>query len=183
MRLRVVLRQVHHWSSVVLAVPLLIMIGAGVLLMLKKESAWIQPPSVTGVKPDAVPMAGFDALFEAARSVEQAGITSWPDLARVDVKPGKGIAKFVSVTNWEVQVDTHTASVLRLAYRRSDIIEAIHDGSYFGPWVKLGLFLPTGVLLFIMWATGIYLFALPHLKRAAKRRRRQRPHSASPLRP
>ncbi len=155
----------------VLALPLVIMIGAGILLMLKKELAWIQPPSASGVEREAVPVARFETLFEAAKSVEQAGITTWADLDRVDVKPGKGMVKFVSASRWEVQVDTHTAEVLHVAYRRSDLIEAIHDGSYFADWVKLYIFLPTGILLLIMWITGLYLFALPHFKNAEKRRK------------
>ncbi len=174
------LRQVHHWSSVILAVPLLIMIGAGVLLMLKKDVVWIQPATVSGATPGTAPPLSLSALFEAARSVETAGITTWADLARMDVKPGKGVAKFVSASNWEVQVDIHTGRVLQVAYRRSDIIEALHDGSFFADWTKLGLFLPTGLLLFVMWATGLYLFALTHVKRAAKRRRRPRPQDISP---
>ncbi len=184
MKLRVLLRQIHHWASLVLAVPLVVMIGAGILLMLKKDIAWIQPPSAAGIERQAVPLASFEDLFAASRSVEQAGITTWADLSRVDVKPGKGMVKFVSASNWEVQVDTHTAEVLQVAYRRSDIIEAIHDGSFFADWTKLYVFLPTGVVLFVMWATGLYLFALPHLKRAEKRRaRRSGAGPRSPSRP
>ena len=34
--------------------------------------------------------------------------------------------------------------------RRSDLIESIHDGSYFGgDWTKLGLFLPAGIVLLL----------------------------------
>lgn len=174
MRLRILLRQVHHWASVFLAIPLVVMIGAGILLMLKKDVDWIQPPSASGTERSAVPVASFEALFEAAKSVEKAGIGDWQDLERVDVKPGRGMAKFVSATNWEVQVDTHTAEVLQVAYRRSDIIEAIHDGSFFSDWTKHYVFLPTGIILFVMWATGLYLFALPHIQRAKNRARRRR---------
>ncbi len=173
MRLRIALRKIHHWASVVLALPLVIMIGAGILLMLKKESAWIQPPTASGVERTDVPRADFQTLFDAARSVPQAQIDHWSDLERVDVKPGKGIVKFVAANNWEVQVDTHTGDVVQVAYRRSDIIESIHDGSFFASWAKLYVFLPTGLLLFVMWATGLYLFALPHLKNAEKKRRRR----------
>jgi hypothetical protein len=60
--------------------------------------------------------------------------------------------------------------VLHTAYRRSDLIESIHDGSFFGgDWTKLGLFLPAGIVLFLMWLTGLWLFWLPF---SVKRKRK-----------
>lgn len=171
MRTQTLLRKIHHWGSFLIAFPLLIMIGAGVLLMIKKEVEWIQPSSQKGVERQTVPMASLQDMFNAALTVEKAGFTNWEQLARADLKPGKGIIKFVSDTNWEVQVDTHTSEVLQVAQRRSDVIEAIHDGSYFANWVKLGIFLPAGIGLFILWVTGIYLFLSIELKKIKNKRR------------
>jgi hypothetical protein len=56
-----------------------------------------------------------------------------------------------------------------VAYRRSDVIEQIHDGSFFSDAVKLYVFLPTGVFLILMWGTGLYLFLLPRLRRKRPR--------------
>lgn len=173
MKLQVLFRQIHHWGSIIIAIPLIIMIGAGILLMVKKEFEWIQPSTIKGVERNSVPSQPFQTLFDAAKSVPEAGIKDWSDLDRFDVKPGKGIVKFVSDSNWEVQIDSHTAEILQVAYRRSDIIEAIHDGSYFADWMKLGLFLPAGIVLLILWITGIYLFFLPHVKKAQKKRKKQ----------
>ena len=106
-----------------------------------------------------------------SRTIKHAEFTSWAELERADLKPGKGIIKFVSATQWEVQVDTSTAKVLKVAERRSDIIESIHDGSYFADWMKLGLFLPVGILLFVLWLTGVYLFVLTEYKKAKKRKK------------
>jgi hypothetical protein len=70
-----------------------------------------------------------------------------------------------------VQVDTHTAEVLFVAQRRSDVIESIHDGSFFADWVKLWVFLPAGVGLFVLWISGIYLFTAAEVKKRKMRRR------------
>lgn len=175
MRAQTLFRKIHHWGSFLIALPLIIMIGAGILLMIKKEVEWIQPSSQKGIERKIVPMASMQDLFDAARTVESAGFTSWEQLERADLKPGKGIIKFVSTTNWEVQVDTHTAEVLQVAQRRSDVIESIHDGSYFADWIKLGVFLPAGVGLFILWVTGIYLFVSTEYKKAKNRRKKERP--------
>ena len=138
MKARVLLRKIHYWGSIIIALPLIIMIGAGILLMLKKDIAWIQPPTQKGIEQAAIPTISMDDLFNAAKSVEQAGFTTWSELERADFKPGKGVVKFVSKSDWEVQVDTHSGQVLQVAERRSDIIESIHDGSFFADWAKLG---------------------------------------------
>ena len=171
MRTQKLFRKIHHWGSFLISLPLIIMIGAGVLLMLKKEVEWIQPSSLKGIERNSVPMASMQDLFEAALSVEKAGFESWEQRSRADLKPGNGIIKFVSSTDWEVQIDTHTAEVLKVAQRRSDVIEAIHDGSYFADWVKLWIFLPAGIGLFVLWITGIYLFFVLELKKMKSRRK------------
>ena len=168
-RLQVLLRQIHHWGSIVVALPLIVMIGAGLLLMLKKEIEWIQPPTQRGASQD-LPALSLEALFAAAKAVPEAAFTDWRDLERVDFKASKGVVKFVGESRWEVQVDTATGEVLQVAYRRSDLIESIHDGSFFADWAKLYLFLPAGVVLLLLWLTGLYLFVLPHVKRWRKRR-------------
>lgn len=174
MKLQVLLRKIHHWGSIVVAIPLVVMIGAGVLLQVKKQVEWIQPPTLKGVVLEGVPEATLRDMFEAAKAVPEAGITTWEDLDRADFKPDKGIIKFVSASRWEVQVDTGTAEVLSVAYRRSDLIETIHDGSFFaGDATKLYLFLPAGILLFVLWVTGLYMFFLPYFKKAKKRKKKK----------
>lgn len=151
-----------------MALPLMLMIGAGIFLMLKKEFDWIQPSTVRGSEV-GVPSLSVEELFESAKTASDANLNSWDDLDRLDFKLGKGVAKFVGKNNWEVQVDTHNGDVLQVAFRRSDIIESLHDGSFFSDGVKLYLFLPAGIVLFILWCTGLYLFFLPHLKKRQKR--------------
>lgn len=49
-----------------------------------------------------------------------------------------------------------TGELLQVAYRRSDRIESIHHGSFFaGDWTKLGLLLPSGLVLLFRRASGL----------------------------
>ena len=130
----------------------------------------IQPSTATGSVEGQVPSATFDQMLEAARQHPEAGIENWSDIDRIDLRVDRGIAKLRANSGWEVQVDTATAQVLEVAYRRSDVIETLHDGSFFADWVKLYIFLPTGILLIIMWGTGGYLFLLPRIAKARKKR-------------
>lgn len=174
MKLNMLLRKIHYWGSLFIMLQMGLIIGAGLLLMLKKEIAWIQPPTQKGIERLEVPALPIDQLFDIARSVPQLEITSWDELSRADIKPGKGIAKFVGENNWEVQIDTHSGEILQTAFRRSDIIESLHDGSYFADWIKLYIFFPSGIILLILWGSGIYLFFLPRYKRAQKTRNRKK---------
>ena len=164
-------RQVHYWLSLAVFVPAGIIIAAGLFLMLKKEVGWIQPPTARGSVEAQIPAASFEQIVAAARAHPEAGIEDWSDIDRIDLRVDRGIAKLRAKSGWEVQVDTATAEVLQVAYRRSDLIETIHDGSFFSDGVKYWIFLPTGVLLLVMWGTGIYLFLIP---RMAKRRKAKR---------
>lgn len=171
MKLRVLLRRMHYWGSLVAMLPAGLIIVAGLFLLLKKEIDWIQPPTAKGVERTAVPTQSFEDLFAAAQAVPELALSNWDDLDRVDVKPGKGVVKFIASNNWEAQIDTHTGDVLRVAYRRSDTIEKLHDGSFFADWVKLYVFFPVGLVLLGLWATGIYLFFLTRVQRWRKRRK------------
>ena len=162
------MRKWHRWGAVLAALPLLVVVASGLLLQLKKQVDWIQPPTRSGTA--AAPAVGLDDILAGAVSVEEAGIASWDDVARLDVRPGLGIVKVRAKSRWEVQIDTATGAVLQAAYRRSDFIESLHDGSFFHDNVKLFVFLPAGVLLLGLWATGVYLWWLPHGVRRRKRR-------------
>lgn len=165
LNLKRLLRQVHYWLSLAVFLPAGIMFFAGIFLMLKKEIAWIQPPSQSGVMAEQIPAISYEQMLTASQRHPQAQISTWSDIDRIDIRIDKGIAKIRAKSGWEVQVDTATGDVLNAAYRRSDLIETIHDGSFFADAVKLYIFLPTGILLILMWGTGIYLFLLPRLRK------------------
>ena len=174
---RVVNRKLHRWGAIVVAIPFLIVIATGVLLQLKKQLAWVQPPEQKGS--GSVPMLTMDAMLAAARSVPEADIQQWGDIDRIDVRPKKGLIKVLGVSRWEIQLDASTGAVLQSAYRRSDLMESLHDGSWFHPLAKLWIFLPSGVIVFALWTTGIYLFLLPIRSRRAKSRGESLNRSAS----
>ncbi|MBC8346940.1 MAG: PepSY domain-containing protein [Candidatus Marinimicrobia bacterium] len=154
-------RKTHHWGAIVILIPIMIIIGSGILLQVKKEIDWIQPPTLKGIIKNN-PSISFDEILSIAKTVSEIKINSWADIDRLDVRINKGLVKVRSKNNWEVQIDTQTGKVLQVAYRRSDIIESIHDGSWFHDKAKLWIFLPTGLILLILWLTGVYMVVLPY---------------------
>jgi hypothetical protein len=160
MKFSVLNRKIHYWVSICIAIPVAVILGSGILLQLKKQIHWIQPMEQNGG--GTAPAIEFDRILQICRSVPEAGVTTWDDVNRLDVRPSKGMLKVWCMNNWEVQLDIETGDVLQVAYRRSDLIEAIHDGSWFHDLVKYWLFLPTGICLIVLWMTGLYLFVLPY---------------------
>jgi uncharacterized iron-regulated membrane protein len=168
------LRNWHYWVSIGIALPALVMMASGLLLQLKKQWDWVQPPEQRGT--GTAPVIGLEALKDRLVATPELGVRGWEQIHRIDVRPSRGVAKVSLTDGWEVQVDLGTGAVLQRAYRRSDLIESIHDGSFFGgDAVKLGVFLPTGLLLLFLLLSGLYLFALPYLAKARRRRRASEP--------
>lgn len=162
-------RKIHHWASFIVAVPLLIMIVSGLFLQLKKQWTFVQPAETRGT--GTVPAVTFDQILSSIQGVPALGVRGWEDVNRLDVRPSRGLVKVTLHNGWEAQVDLGSGRVLQTAIRRSDLIETIHDGSFFaGDWTKLGLFLPVGLTLLVLWLSGMWMVWVPFI---AKRRRRQ----------
>jgi hypothetical protein len=165
-------RKVHYWASAIAAVPLIVMICSGLLLQAKKQWAWVQPPERRGT--GTIPALSLEQVLDQVKRIPEMNVESWADVNRLDVRPGRGMVKVWLNNGYEVQVDLGSGKVLQVAYRRSDLIESIHDGSFFaGDWTKLGLFLPAGVTLLLLWCSGLRMFWVPFWakrKRAVDRR-------------
>ena len=60
---QVVWRKLHFWGSVAVAIPVLIVVVSGILLLLRKDIDWIQPPTQKGAA--AEPSITFDRVLES----------------------------------------------------------------------------------------------------------------------
>ena len=163
MRFKKANRLVHKWLSIVVAIPLLMTFVTGTLLLTKKEFSFLQPPTTRGESP--IPSIGFDQIFKVAKSVEQAQISSWADIDRLDVRPDKGIIKIRGRNRVEIQIDGQSGDILHVAIRRSDFIESIHDGTFFQKNANLWLMLPVAIIAIVMSITGIIMFFIPYFKK------------------
>jgi uncharacterized iron-regulated membrane protein len=157
---RTFFRKTHRWGAILVALPFLLVLVAGLLLQVKKQVPWVQPATKKGKSKE--PTISMDAILAAARAVPEAEVKSWDDIERFDIRMKDGIVKVQCKNRYEVQVDFQTGEVLQVEYRRSDLIESLHDGSWFGDAAKLYIFLPVAIVVLVLWFTGIYLFILPY---------------------
>jgi uncharacterized iron-regulated membrane protein len=149
-------RKAHYWGAILCALPIVAILSTGLLLQVKKQFSWIQPTTVKTQSRN--PQLSFEEILSISKAIPEANITEWQDIERLDVRPSKGVIKLRSKNDWEVQLDQASGALLAANYRRSDIIESIHDGSFFSDNTKLYIFLPAAVVLFWLWISGMYLF-------------------------
>ena len=154
-RFRQLSRSLHLWGALIVFTPVIIVLLSGLLLQVKKEFEWIQPATQRGVSSE--PSISFETILSSASNVTEAGIRSWQDIDRLDVRPDKGVVKVQTNSGVEIQIDANTGDVIQVATRRSDTIEAIHDGSWFFEGAKLWVFLPAGIVLLFIWVSGVVL--------------------------
>lgn len=162
-------RKIHYWLSIWLALPMALIAVTGLLLQFKKSLIWVQPPESR--RELTLPIAGWPALLETAKADAALGVRSWDDVDRVELRPGRGLIKLMAKSGQEAQFDAHTGELLQVMVRRSDTIEALHDGSFFGDIVKFGWFATSALGLLLATLSGIWLFVEPYVAKARRRRR------------
>jgi uncharacterized iron-regulated membrane protein len=165
---RIFTRKAHRWGAIIVALPFLLVILSGLLLQVKKNCAWIQPPTMRGE--GKIPKISFDVILQTAKEVPEAEIQSWGDIERLDIQPNRGMVKVICKNRWELQIDLQSGALLQSAYRRSDLIESLHDGSFFSDSTKLWVFLPVAFVVLGLWVSGIYLYFLPIAVRWSRRK-------------
>ena len=77
----VINRKIHQWGSILIALPLVIVLITGVLLLLKMDFAWIQPTTIKGEEKGLA--LNFDQVLAIARTVPAAGIETWADVEAI----------------------------------------------------------------------------------------------------
>ena len=106
MRFNVLNRKVHYWVSPFVALPLLVILSSGLLLQLKKQWSWVQPVERRGTGKS--PTIDLEDILNSVRGVSALGVAGWDDVNRIDVRPGRGVAKVWLKSGYEVQVDLGT---------------------------------------------------------------------------
>jgi len=174
-------RKIHRTTGAVLFVFFFVTACTGLLLGWKKHSGGIiLPKSYQGKSTDPKDWLSLQELHTRAVDVVRTRID--PELSleieRIDVRPDKGMVKFVFVDDyWGIQLDCTTGELLHIERRRSDFIENIHDGSVldilfktnYGQ-IKLVYTTVLGTALLMFTLTGFWLWYGPKQFRGSRRR-------------
>lgn len=167
-----VFRKIHRWTGAALFVFFFVVAVTGLLLGWKKHSGGLLlAPSYKGTTTEMHRWLPVDSLHSIACRVlhEQVDASLSLDMDRIDIRPDKGMAKFVFADHYNgIQLDMATGKVLHIEKRRADFIEKIHDGSILDQYLHTGngqikLFYTTviGLALLVFTVTGFWLWYGP----------------------
>lgn len=160
------IRKIHRIAALVSLVPFLVVVISGILLQLKKEISWIQPATRQGS--GFSPNLSLQKILAFTRNTPETSSVDWHDIDRVDIRPDKGIIKVRMKNHREIQVDADSGRILQSAIRRSDIIEDLHTGAWFFSAARLWIFLPSAVVVFFLWISGLSLL----IKKFSRKKKR-----------
>lgn len=161
-------RNWHRTVSLVIALPFAVTLLTGLLLSIRGFSTWVQPEYA---RPNGGLTLSFERILEISKTVPEARIDSWGDVSQIDVRPSAGNIRVRSRhAHWEIQIDGQDGRVLTSAPRRVSWLVALHEGAYFGSWVRYGLFLPSALGVLFLLASGLVLAVRPKAKAAAAAR-------------
>jgi len=172
-------RSVHRTTGALLFVFFFVVACTGLLLGWKKDTGGlILAQTYQGSSADLKDWLPVHVLHQKAVAVMRESVS--PDLSleldRIDIRPDKGVAKFVFVEHyWGVQLDGATGEVLHVERRRADFVENVHDGSVLdylagtGGQIKLAYTSLMGAALLTFTLTGFWLWYGPKRFRAKSR--------------
>ncbi len=173
-------RKIHRATGIALFALFLIIAFSGLLLGWKKNSnGYILPDTQKGTSTNLSDWLPLDSLRNIALLTlrDSVGADLDPELDRIDARPDKGILKFTFTQHyWEVQLDGATGTALSVALRRSDFLEALHDGSIVdsslklnGGYIKLIYTSIMAIALITFSLTGFWLWYGPKVMRRLTR--------------
>lgn len=161
-------RKSHRYISLVIAVPILITLITGVTLMMRGQFSYIQPPNLKGSQPLVAPRISAETVLQTLQDIPQSEVSTWKDVNSLIFSPAKGTYQARLANDYLVQIDAHTGATLDVSYRRTNVLIALHQGSFFHKKVMLWIFFPSGLGLLFLWVSGMYLSIYPQVKRRKK---------------
>ena len=165
-------RTTHKWTGIVIAILLIMSSVTGFLLLIKKDFDWIQPTTATATEGSIEDFAPIQTVVATIIAQDHPDFQTPDDIDRIDTRPEKRLHKIRSRHHYtEYQVDAITAQIISGPDRRtSDLLESIHDGSFFADWFHDWIMpiVPLAILLLVF--SGFWLWLQPRIRRARKRR-------------
>lgn len=167
----------HKWTGIVIALLLIMSSATGFLLLLKKDFAWIQPPTATATEGTIEDFAPIQTVVATIIAQDHPDFQTPDDIERIDTRPDNRLHKVRSRHHYtEYQVDAITAQIISGPERRtSDLLESIHDGSFFADWFHDWIMPLVPISILFLVFSGFWIWLQPKIKRA----RRERTNRAS----
>ena len=160
-------RNLHRWIGFLASLFLAVISVTGFFLAMKDRFAFMRPPVQEAAK-----LERAEDILPVAQILDIAFAKGYPELQeikhvdRVDFRPKDNVFKVVSKDGYrEIQVDGTHGTVVSDAFRNDQLMEDIHDMSFFADLMH-GYLLPVVALcLTFLSLSGIGIFLTPIVRR------------------
>ena len=173
------LRWLHRKIAIFLFIFFLVISITGLLLGIKKQTGLLAPTQ-KGISSDLATWLPIDSLQKIATQLLRDSVSPdlSPEMDRIDIRPQKGIAKFIFKNHYTgLQLDGTTGKLLLIEKRKSDFIEDLHVSildNLFGTsneQIKLSYTVVMAISLFMLILSGLWLWYGPKLLRQTRKQK------------
>jgi len=172
-------RWLHRRVAIALFIFFLLISVTGILLGIKKQTGLLAPTE-KGISSNLTTWLPIHTLQLKAETFLHDSVSKLlsTELDRIDIRPDKGIVKFVYKKHYHgLQLDGETGRLLSIEKRSSDFIEDLHDGSILDDWIgtddeqiKVSYTVIMGLSLLLLILSGLWLWYGPRRIRKIKRK-------------
>ena len=161
------LRVLHRICGLIGAIFLIVISITGFLLALKGQFSAIKVPTQKGTQIASnqeilPPVAVLEVVFALGISE----LAKPQQIDRLELHLSKNIYKITSNEGYhEIQLDAATGKVLSIGKRNDQLLEDIHDLSFFNPAFRIWVLPVIATLLFALGTTGLYIYFNPIVRR------------------
>ncbi len=165
-----VFRKIHRITGASLFIFFFIIAATGLLLGWKKNTGdLLGSKTYKGSSTELQEWMPIVELQKIAKLYLKEAVPSDSEfkLDRIDLRPDKGVAKFIFDDYYGIQLDGATGVLLHVDKRRADFIENVHDASILdnylntGGYIKLIYTTIMSLALFTFTITGFWLWHGP----------------------
>jgi len=168
-------RAVHRICGFIGALALILISLTGFLLALKGQVSAIKIPTQKGTKfVTQQDLIHPSVVMEKAFALGIAELAEIGHIDRLELHLGKSVYKVTSKEGYhEVQVDGVSGKVLSVGKRNDQLLEDIHDLSYFHPSFRIWVLPVVATILFVLGTTGLVIYITPIFRRIQFKRQQK----------
>jgi len=166
------LRSIHKYVGLFACLFLLVLSVTGFLLAVKGRMDWVRPETKQGAEVTSLAeIVGMQEVADAAFSAGFKELQKMEDIDRLEFHAEDRIFKVISKKGYrEVQVDGATGKVLSTGQRNDQLLEDLHDLSFFADAAHSWGLPAVAVGLFVLSCSGLVMYLVPVARRAKFRR-------------